>query len=692
MPVRDLLSAASTQGASPADPYFYDVSLLLNGDGTNGAQNNTFLDSSTNNFTITRNGNTTQGSFSPYGSNWGVYYNGSQNFIAPTQTAIGTNDFTLEGWVNISLFTNRGSLIALGTNSSQNGPSIRINTDGSVNATIENSSGITGSYVTSASNLVVGTWYHIAYVRASGTLKLYINGVASGTPVTNTTNCDSTKGCVGGQYPDYSASGRAITGYISNARVVRNQALFSGTFTPSTLPLTTGTVGATGSGAASSITGTVSFLVCNANNFATSWTFDGTPSVQRFSPFNPTAPYSTSVIGGSGYFDGSSSYLTAGSASNWAFLNNGSSFTAEGWFYPTSSISSEKGLISTDANTTSIGISIESGNTGTNTIEVYLFNGSASPSPPYFYTGANAYTINQWNHIAVVYNSSSKTAAIYVNGVSQSLTFGGTSLSTWSFSSSNPTYPVAIGRYQASSPGGYFPGYISDVRLGNTVVYSGNFTPPTAPETPISGTQLLTNFTNAGIPDLAMQNDLQTVGSAQVSTSVVKYGTGSLSFDGSSYLLSNPPSTAIYTLGTGNFTIEFWLYLNSTSVQTIFDTRPASTTGAYPMISYDSGITYNTNGSNQISGGSLSTSTWYYIAVCRSGTSTKMFVNGTQVGSTYTDTTNYICGANRPIIGGNGYNVTAYNFNGYIDDLRITNGLARYVQPFTPPTAALPTY
>ena len=89
MPVRDLLSAASTQGAAPADPYFYDVSLLLNGDGTNGAQNNTFLDSSTNNFTITRNGNTTQGSFSPYGSLWSNYLNGSSTINAPSglQTA-----------------------------------------------------------------------------------------------------------------------------------------------------------------------------------------------------------------------------------------------------------------------------------------------------------------------------------------------------------------------------------------------------------------------------------------------------------------------------------------------------------------------------------------------------------------------------------------------------------------------------
>ena len=52
-----------TAGNLPVDPQFNYVTMLLHGDGTNGAQNNTFLDSSTNNFTVTRNGKTTQGSF-----------------------------------------------------------------------------------------------------------------------------------------------------------------------------------------------------------------------------------------------------------------------------------------------------------------------------------------------------------------------------------------------------------------------------------------------------------------------------------------------------------------------------------------------------------------------------------------------------------------------------------------------------
>ena len=75
-----MFSAAIKSGATLAaskDPQFNYVTMLLHGDGTNGAQNNTFIDSSTNNFTITRNGNTTQGTFTPYGSNWSNYFNAS---------------------------------------------------------------------------------------------------------------------------------------------------------------------------------------------------------------------------------------------------------------------------------------------------------------------------------------------------------------------------------------------------------------------------------------------------------------------------------------------------------------------------------------------------------------------------------------------------------------------------------------
>ena len=90
------------------DPYSQYVTLLLNANNTGGTQNNTFLDSSSNNFSITRNGNTTQGSFSPYGSNWSNYFNGTTDYLYAGQNdafSFGTGNFTVEFFVYTSSAT-----------------------------------------------------------------------------------------------------------------------------------------------------------------------------------------------------------------------------------------------------------------------------------------------------------------------------------------------------------------------------------------------------------------------------------------------------------------------------------------------------------------------------------------------------------------------------------------------------------
>jgi hypothetical protein len=197
------------------------------------------------------------------------------------------------------------------------------------------------------------------------------------------------------------------------------------------------------------------------------------------------------------------------------------------------------------------------------------------------------------------------------------------------------------------------------------------------------------NFTNAGIFDSATINNMETVGNAQVSTSVKKFGTGSLAFDGSGDYLTSPLKAEL-GYSTGDFTIEFWVYPNnSTGVQVIFDQRAGSANRTAPTIYLNSGsLRYYTDQADRITGGSVSSSQWSHIAVCRSGTSTKMFINGTQTGSTLTDTRSYI---NSPVYIGEASDGTGgAALNGYIDDLRITKGVARYTANFTPPTAAFP--
>jgi hypothetical protein len=273
---------------------------------------------------------------------------------------------------------------------------------------------------------------------------------------------------------------------------------------------------------------------------------------------------------------------------------------------------------------------------------------------------------------------------MYLNGAS----VGSASNSSFA-DSSNSLY---IGGRATTFP---FSGYLCDVRVvKGTAVYTAAFTPPTAPLTAITNTSLLTNFTNGGIIDNAMMNDLETVGNAQISTSVSKFGGGSLAFDGTGDYLTTY-GTPQFAFGAGDFTIECWVYFNSlTQYDCIIDFRPSGTNGAYPCIFVDTSNTlvYYVGGANRITSSAVSTGQWYHLAVSRTGTSTKMFLNGVQTGSTYTDSNSYLVG-NPLTIGGLGYNSPGtYALDGYIDDLRITKGYARYTANFTPPAAPFPTY
>jgi hypothetical protein len=192
MPVLSTLGAAAARGfgflgkvAQAIDEYFEYVTMLLPGNGTNGAQNNTFLDSSTNNFSITRNGNTTQGTFAPYGANWSNFFNGPSSgtyFETPTNTAfqLGTSDFTIEFWVFITSGASQTCVCRTDTGgSAQNGMLLGYS-DGTDILWYATSNGstwniISGGVLCSVAS-VKNTWAHFAYVRSGSTFTAYVNG------------------------------------------------------------------------------------------------------------------------------------------------------------------------------------------------------------------------------------------------------------------------------------------------------------------------------------------------------------------------------------------------------------------------------------------------------------------------------------------------------------------------------------
>ena len=666
------LLLAAVQQAVATDEYFEYTTLLLPGNGTNGAQNNTFLDSSTNAFSITRNGNTTQGTFSPFSqTGWGVYFNGSSDYISVADSAdftMGSGDFTIQCWVYST--ANSGSdqyiLGQVPSTGAAASTSFQLYKKATTNVA-ECYVYIGGSKVaTSTATIPVGQWTHLAMVRDGGTMRLYVNGSQDGTNATLSTSSivDSTGSFSVGRTGDY--NGLYFAGYVSNVSVVKGTCLFPNgtTFTPSTTPLSTSTSGQ-------------SVLLCQANRFidtntattAKTVTVGSTSSIQAFSPFNPTAAWSAATNGGSGYFDGSGDYLNGPSTGQFAPTGD---FTISMWIYPTSFAASFYVL----AGSWNAGAANEWLIQYDNTGAIRFLTTTDST-----FSAAGVIKLNQWQFLSISRTGSTLTG--YVNGTSfRSYTLTGTVGSA--------TKVVYIGAQQGTTwP---YIGYMADFRMVAGSAESA--TPPTAPATAISGTNMLLNFTNAGIYDATSKNDLETVGNAQISTTQSKFGGSSMYFDGTSdalYIPANPD----FAFGTGDFTVECWIYTSETTADTFYrriymtDGPTGNASGNFQIaLVPTTGYANLWDGTLDLIGTSnVCNGAWHHIAATRFNSTLRLFVDGIQQGSTtYSVSVSPNSGKPRPYVGT--YNGTSGDFNGYIQDLRITKGIARYTSNFTPPTTA----
>jgi hypothetical protein len=194
------------------------------------------------------------------------------------------------------------------------------------------------------------------------------------------------------------------------------------------------------------------------------------------------------------------------------------------------------------------------------------------------------------------------------------------------------------------------------------------------------------------------------VGNAQISTAQSKFGGASIAFDGSGDYASVTSSSA-FDLGISNepFTVEFWFYRNATGNTGFFskgggDGNWNTSTGYAYYAFIEAGVIYwmwNHNISNQtpvfISSSTLpAIEQWHHYAASYDGTNTRLFINGSQVGSSNTNIYIAPASANRVRVGSSSVDTGLQSLNGNIDDLRITKGVSRYNAAFTPPTAPFP--
>ena len=639
------------------------TTALVTSVGANNAVNEgttSFKDSSTNNHTISRYGTSKQQTFSPYRSGgYSTYFDGNGDYlgVANSTDFDFDGDFTIELWMYREADSSGTYQAVIGGNGTS---------DNGWNIYITNSNNTLGfyfsSFLLSGGVVADNQWNHIAVTRSGTSLKMFLNGSVADSATNSTTFTDNSAGGGIRIGYDFGANGY-FKGYIRDVRIVKGTAVYTSAFTSPTAPLT-------------AVTNT-SLLACHlpyledgsTNGHAI--TANGDVKAHPLSPYDYIA-YAASDHSGSVRFDGNSDYLT--SVSN-GIINFGTGdFTAEGWFYLTANPSNYITVLASRASNAS--------QTG--------FVVAISASDFYVYSGAHivqkgsAIYKNQWYHWA--YTRESGTHRLFLNGA---LLDSDTTARTYS----DDTFWIGA-KYDGTE---YFTGHQSDIRIvKGTAVYTSAFTPPTSPVSAVTNTSVLLPFDDAAIIDKSQSaRHVALFGDVKSSTTQSKYLSSSIYFDGTGDYI-RLENQGLSNFGTLPFTAEGWFYLTATpaNYMTIAQSRnmSSSTTG-WAMVISASDLYFDVNGSIGAKGSAVSTNTWYHWAVARdSSNNLRVFLDGTQQGSTVTSTHDFTLdifwlGAKYNVFESGG-DVVHY-FPGYMSDVRMTKGYARYTANFTAPTAAL---
>ena len=633
--------------------------------------------------TITNNGGATASSSTPFGTG-SVYFNSSSLQIASTADLCpGTSDFTFECWLRPTDWSPTTQWMSVYHNGTYNG--LFIGKDDSDNFVVRASSNTT--FITQSTLPPVNQWTHIAVTRQGSTLKLFYDGVLKNS-VSNSHNFPTAATAIA----QTTGNGEGINGRISNLRFIKGTAVYTSNFTVPTEKLT-------------DVTNT-KLLCCQTSGPVTAAAV--TPSVitTNNNPQPSTqSPFVAFDGGGSLYLDGSSVVKITSDSAAASIFNIGSStaFTVEAWVYLTSFGSYNNIMSGWDGSCNYQGILFHVLNSGQ-----IFFGGPGSGATTHTSNASSPVTLNNWHHIAVTRNNGS-SGKFYIDGVSAG-TFSN------SGAMNNHGCGVFIGANMDGnadgSGGSYRPtGYISNLRyvVGHET-YTTSFTPPTDPLTTTSQgvptgackflacqdeTSIDTNSISVpmtadyGTPVASGKNPFGAVSPGGAETS------GSLLLDGTNdYIIV--PDNADLDLGNSDFTIEAFikptgsqgsgfnnLFTKGWELQAYYKSD-----GALRLYSSTSGSSYDIMSDQGLSAGSISLNTWQHVAICRSGTTWKIFVDGVQG---YSATHSGTIGANTSgfAIGDFSPNAGQYEFQGYISNFRVIKGTALYTSNFTAPTSPL---
>jgi len=658
------------------------TTALITTNGTSGTNTN-IVDSSSNAFAITLNGTPQLQTFSPYRSGgYSMYFDStySQYLRIGYNTAFNYNSstpFTIDMWFNPNVADTDNAHIAssnTGTGDNNLNWLFRQKADNTLRFVMLQSDG-TVVVCDSTDSMNFREWNHVAVVMTGTSIKHWLNGVFQrevsfdGTPQVN------------GQI-DIGAWGTTYyTGYISDFRYNVNEQVYTGT-ADITVPTERLTANAY-----------TQLLACHLPYLA-----DGSTNSRTITPFNvpKVAPltqfdhdeFNSTDHGGSIYFEDGDYIISTDDSS----LDVSGAYTAEAWIYvdtfPSGNIGNAgQGFVmarwTASGDQRSWGIFL--GNNGA----ISLYH-SATGSSSYQIANALAGTItgSMWHHVAATWDGT--TMRLFVDGTLAA--FAADSNGPYS----TPNAGVTLNSLNVSLTGTGIKQYISDARyIPNQALYTADFTPPPAPLVS-TNTAIHIKGTGADIIDKNQSVGAFTlVGNTTASLAQTKYAGASILFNGTTDYMTIPADN-LFNFGTDDFTIECWIYYNSTPPAGsgydyiwAFGDNNANGFGLYiwggePRIWNATNIFTTTNGA-----GSISSGQWYHLAFTRQNGTAKLWQDGVEIGSV-ANSNSLSGGLTSGVNLGRWSNINdGQYFDGYIEDFRVTKSLARYTANFTPPTGSL---
>jgi len=644
------------------------TTLLATATGT--SDNNDITDSSTNNYTISVNQSTnvSAGTFSPYRhGGYSTYFDGNGDYLQ-TQNAyssVGTGDFTAEAWIWIDSGYSEPTPFVFASNPNGFNFGIsRVGASPSTNYVLNVGHSYVGNlYTGSTTTMVPSQWYHIAVSRSSGTMYCFVDGQLEGS-LSDSSNFNGTINYIGAipALSDYDWKG-----YIADARFVTS-AVYTSNFTPPIERLT-------------AIANT-SLLTCHLPYIADgssngqSITVNGNTSTKPFGPYD-NLKYTAADHGGSVSMPNDNDYLYVPHSST--LKPSGTDpFCVSFWYYPTTSPGTTRQLVGDAAyvsyptNCPGWDILYQSGSQ----LDVRW----GYPNYADMASGKTNSTVqvNAWNHIVLCRSGGS--LSYYLNGKRCNTTTSNINISASGAANFYVGYAGEATGTAVNTAMGTIADFKYEVGTSQFDATASTITVPTAPQS-TTNSVLHIKGTDASIIDKSQTYNLKLVGNTVASTTQAKFSnTASVYFDGDADEIE-------YTVPTlsGDFTFEAFIYPEDQpqSFPNCFTPVSDATANNRIVLSYDISTAVDKFrlrvGSNFIiPSGTNSSGQWYHVAVVRSGSSVSLYIDGILIG---TETYSGSISSRTGNIGD--------AFKGYIQDFRVTNGLARYTANFTPPSSPL---